>query len=144
MTTLTGRCHCGNIEASFETSLGPEALALRACACGFCRAHGMRATSDPGGSLTVTLHHPAEVSRYRFGLRTADFLVCRNCGVYIAAVMSEGDEAWGIVNVNALDDADAFTQDITTMDYGAEDEDGRRSRRRAKWTPASIAIASAS
>ncbi len=138
MTVLAGRCHCGNMEALFETPNRPESLALRACACGFCRAHGMRATSDPAGRLTVTLRDPEGVNRYRFGLGTADFFVCRTCGVYLAAVMSEGDDAWGIVNINALDDSDAFTQVIAAMDYGAEDEDGRRARRRAKWTPATV------
>ena len=33
---LTGRCHCGNLELTLETSLRPEELSLRADTCSFC------------------------------------------------------------------------------------------------------------
>src|SRR2546422_3499160 len=87
---LTGRCHCGNLELSLETSVRPEELSLRADTCSFCRRHGARTTSDPSGRVVITVHHPDELLRYRFGLETADFLVCTRCGIYVAAVMEEG------------------------------------------------------
>ena len=100
---LTGRCHCGNLELSLETSARPEELSLRADTCSFCRRHGARTTSDPSGRVVITVHHPDELLRYRFGLETADFLVCGRCGIYVAAVMNEGSSSYATVNVNILD-----------------------------------------
>ena len=73
---LTGRCHCGNLELSLETSVRPEELSLRADTCSFCRKHGARTTSDPSGRVVITVRHPGQLLRYRFGLETAVFLVC--------------------------------------------------------------------
>src|SRR2546422_3634073 len=44
--------------------------------CSFCRKHGARTTSDPSGRVVITVRHPGQLLRYRFGLETADFLVC--------------------------------------------------------------------
>jgi hypothetical protein len=37
-------------------------------------------------------------------------------------------------------DSQRFLQKSFAMDYGAEDEAGRRARRRAKWTPADLQV----
>ena len=84
-----GRCHCGNLELALETSLRPEELSLRADTCSFCRRHGARTTSDPSGHVVITVHHPEQLLRYRFGLRTADFLVCTRCGIYVEDAIVE-------------------------------------------------------
>jgi len=86
---LTGRCHCGNLELALETSLRPEELSLRADTCSFCRRHGARTTSDPSGHVVITVHHPEQLLRYRFGLRTADFLVCTRCGIYVKGTVAQ-------------------------------------------------------
>jgi hypothetical protein len=135
---LTGRCHCGNVELVLETSLRPEELSLRADMCPFCRKHGARTTSDPGGRVVITVHHPEQLLRYRFGLRTADFLVCARCGIYVAAVLKEGSSAWATVNVNTLDAVDRFTQPATLVTYEGESAAERSARRKARWTPALI------
>lgn len=138
MTTFTGRCHCGNIEIAFETAREAGALAVRACDCSFCRLHGMRATSDPEGRVTITIHDPERANLYRFGLKTADFLICGECGVYVAAVMNDGGATWAIVNVNALDDAAAFSKAAVVVSYEGESAEARRARRRESWTPATL------
>ena len=138
MTRFEGRCHCGNIAVAFETRRTAATLPVRACGCGFCRRHGMRATSDPDGRLAIAIRDPDRASRYRFGLKTADFLVCAVCGVYVAAVMAEGGAAWATLNVNILDDAIEFTGETVSVDYGGESGSGRRARRRARWTPAEV------
>ena len=135
---LTGRCHCGNVELALETSVRPEELALRADTCSFCRRHGARTTSDPSGRVVITVHHPDELLRYRFGLETADFLVCGRCGIYVAAVMNEGAGCYATVNVNTLDAVDRFTQPATPVAYEGESAAARSARRRARWTPAVI------
>ncbi len=131
---LTGRCHCGNIEVELETR-APERVALRACACSFCRRHGARTVSDPGGRARITVGDPARVNRYRFALGTADFLVCTTCGVYAAAVYSDEEGAWAILNANTLREREALTAATDAVSYDGESEAERRRRRRAKWTP---------
>jgi len=121
---------------SLAASRPPEDLPVRACGCGFCRQHAALSTSDPDGHVSFAVAEPARLSRYRFGLKTADFLICRDCGVYVGALMTDADRAFAILNVNACDEHRRFVQGPVAMDYGAEDEAGRLARRRAKWTPA--------
>ena len=92
--THSGGCHCGNVAVVFKTRRKRKALRPRACQCGFCRAHGARTVADPEGALRIAVANAALCSFYRFGLQTAEYLVCRDCGVYVAAVMRDGDAAW--------------------------------------------------
>ena len=93
--------------------------------------------ADPDGRARIAVRDPAKLNRYRFGLRTADFLVCRECGVYVGAVFTDGGDgtAYAVVNVNAFDAPGAFPQAPAVVDYAGEGEAERRARRRAKWTP---------
>ena len=131
MPTLAGRCHCGNIQISLETRVDPRELPLRACQCTFCRRHGARTTSDPAGRARVTVRDEAELSRYRWGLATADFLVCRRCGVYAAAVL----QSWAVLNANLFDDQEPFRREAQPVDYDGESAEQRIARRRKAWTP---------
>jgi hypothetical protein len=92
--------------------------------------------SDPEGVLEVRADDWSLVERYRFGTRTCDFLICRRCGVFIAAVaeMSEGVRA--VVNANCLDDRGRFTLAPTMHEFQGETIDNRLSRRVANWMPA--------
>jgi hypothetical protein len=131
-----GGCHCGNLRYTLETSLALGELPLRACQCSFCRLHGARSTSDPNGRLRFEVRDPAQLTRYRFGLKTADFLICANCGIYVGAVMREGAAQWAIVNANTLDEVEKLTQELKPMDYEGESEAQRLARRRQRWSPA--------
>ena len=136
MNTLRGHCHCGNLELTMDTGQQVEALPLRECQCSFCRSHRVRATTDPTGSVRITVHAPEDLSRYRFGLRTADFLVCKRCGNYLAAVLSTPEgRRYATVNVNLLEAAQRFTQPTAAVSYESETEAQRRARRMANWTP---------
>jgi len=137
-----GRCHCGSIEVAFEPTQAASELQLRECACSFCRRHGATGVSDPAGKLEITLHAPAEVSRYRFALRTADFLVCRTCGVYVAAVCSIESVTYAVLNASVLDERAAFTRSPVRVDYDGETAAERIARRSRVWTPAAIHPAS--
>jgi hypothetical protein len=133
-----GRCHCGNLELEFETARAPEALELRACSCSFCTRHGAIAATDPDGRLEIRVRDPAGLSRYVFGLRTAEFLVCRSCGTYVAAVCSTGGATYATLNVNVLDDRVAFTQRPRPVEYDGETAEARLARRKRVWTPATV------
>jgi len=133
-----GGCHCGNLRCELETALPLSGLPLRACQCAFCKAHGARSTSDPAGRIRFSVKDATRLTRYRFGLRTADFLVCARCGVYVGALMREGDAAWAIVNANTLDAVAQLSQAATPMDYAGEDAAQRLARRRQRWSPAAL------
>lgn len=130
----SGQCHCGKLKASFESDKSPQELGVRTCQCAFCRAHGALNISDPEGE-TIIECAPEDVLRYRFALRTADFLICRHCGVYIAAVTGEGDDIRSTINVVGLRMSEFLSVEETPMQYGSETADERNSRRAKRWTP---------
>lgn len=140
MQTHQGGCHCGNIRLAFASAIDPHDMEVRACQCSFCRRHGSLAVADPRGRLRVTARQPDQMQHYTFGMRTADYLVCRNCGVYVAAVTRDTAGPRGIVIVNALDDRALFDRKPLEMSYDGEDRQGRIARRREKWMPVQIGI----
>jgi hypothetical protein len=135
---LSGACHCGNLALTFETARDPGELAVRACGCSFCRRHGGRTVSDPKGRVEFVVHDPALLSRYSFGLGTAQFLVCRTCGVYVGAVMADAGSAFAIININALHTPEVLAKAAVPVSYERESAIERRARRRALWTPATV------
>ena len=139
--TLDGGCHCGNLSFRLETATPPEGQPVRACGCGFCRLHGVLSTSDPAGRVSFQVRDPERLSRYQFGLKAADFLICRECGVYVAAFMSDPDDVHGFATLMsvALDDRARFPPPQPAV-YEVEDAAGRRQRRRERWTPARLEI----
>ena len=136
-TEYKGSCHCGAIAYTFRTDIEPERGSIRACQCSFCRAHDALSTSDPAGEISFTAMQPDLLQKYRFGLRTADFLLCRECGVYIGALIQAGARSFGIVNVHALKASPANLAATAPISYDDEDTGGRVSRREQKWTPVS-------
>ena len=132
---IMGRCHCGNIELTFTTALRPEALPLRSDTCSFCAKHGARTTSDPRGAVRFVVRDHDRLLRYRFALETADFLVCRGCGVYVAALLSTPSGSYATLNANTFDCAPLLTQTVVPVSYDGETADQRIARRRERWTP---------
>ena len=141
MAELKGGCHCGNISLQYTTDMAPEDTVPRACQCGFCRKHNTSAVSDPEGEAVITVRDGSSLSRYQFGLKAADFLICRECGVYVAAFMSDPDDVHGFATLMsvALDDRARFPPPQPAV-YEGEDEAGRRQRRRERWTPARLEV----
>lgn len=141
MHELTGGCHCGNISVTYRTGVAPEEAQPRACQCDFCRKHSSSAVSDPEGEVAIAVKNGNELSRYRFSLSAADFLVCRTCGVYVAAFMPDTDDAHGYATLmsTSLDERTRYPRAQATS-YTGEDAEGRRRRRRERWTPARLVI----
>ena len=86
MAEHRGGCHCGNLRVTLLLTQEPAVVRLRACGCSFCRAHNTRTASDPDGFVSICAGDWAQVQFYRFGTGTANFVICRNCGVYIGAI----------------------------------------------------------
>jgi hypothetical protein len=135
-TILNGACHCGAVSVSLETA-DPSALALRACQCSFCRRHGSVAASDPAGRLTIRAPEHG-LTRYRFGLKTADFLLCPVCGTYVGAMIARGAEVRAIVNATGMMLDGTWDRPGSIVDYEGESEAERIARRLSQWMPVSL------
>jgi hypothetical protein len=127
-----GRCHCGASAFRFESD---RPLAPRACQCGFCRRHGARTVSDPAGSARLTLG-PA-IIRYQFATRSADYLLCGRCGVYLGALAEIGGALYVTLNLNAFDDP-RLDIEPAPVRYDGETAEAKAERRRLRWTPARL------
>jgi hypothetical protein len=134
----SGGCHCGNIRVRLRLTKAPAENPLRACACSFCRAHQTRTVADPGGLFEVEADDWSLVEPYHFGSRTADYLVCRRCGVYVGAVCETAAGTRAVVNVNCLAERAQFTQAPSAPNYDGETTQTRLARRAVNWMPAMV------
>ncbi len=130
-----GGCHCGNLRVHVRLTKPPAANCVRSCACSFCRSHATRTVSDPDGQADIRASDWSHVAMYRFGSRTADYLLCRRCGVYVGAVCETSAGIRAVINTLCLDDRAAFTQEPVRPDYDGEATDLRLARRAANWMP---------
>lgn len=133
-----GTCHCRGVGLVYRTALAPADWPIRACQCTFCRSHGALTTSDPRGSLQFYERVPAALHRYQFGLKITDFLLCRDCGVYIGAMMQSENGSFGIINVRVLHFLRDELREAERVNYGNEDPAERRARRESRWIPITI------
>ena len=136
MSLHEGACHCGAVRARFETAIDPAVMDVRADQCGFCRRHGAKTVSDPAGRLTLRFRETA-IERYRFGTRSSDFIVCRSCGTYVAAII----DGYGVLNVVGADVRILADKPARPVSYEDETAALRLQRRRERWTPLTLEIA---
>ena len=134
-----GRCHCGAIGFIFRASQPPVQWAVRACQCSFCRGHGARTISDPQGSVTFQIAEASNLRRYRFGTRSSDFLICGNCGVYVAALLTSSNGQFATLNINTIR-APLDVPEAVPVSYEGESGEQRQSRREQRWTPVAEAV----
>ena len=130
---INGSCHCGNISFVLDWRPTPAQIPARACGCSFCVKHGGMWTSCPTGQLRVTLRKPERVSRYAFGTKTADFHVCRDCGVVSVVTSLIEGRLYAVVSVNALDPVATLQLGRKPASFDGESEGDRLTRRRRHW-----------
>lgn len=130
-----GRCYCGALGYQYFTVLAPADWPVRACQCAFCRAHEAATTTDPLGRIAFVHRYESRLQRYRFALQPTDFLICRNCGVYIGAVMEDGGRQFATLNTRAIRTLDGLLPTARPAEYGKESAEERRWRRIGLWTP---------
>lgn len=118
---LTGGCHCGGITLTVELTAAPHEFHPRACDCDFCRKHGATWVSDPKGTLHIRIGDARDAGRYTQGAGLAEMLLCRRCGVLVAALW-QADRLYGVVNARALDVRDGFsaTQPVSPQQLSPE------------------------
>lgn len=137
MADYSGACHCGAIGYVYSCETTPADWAIRACQCRFCRAHDALSASDPAATIEFVATEPDQLQRYRFGLHTADFLLCHRCGVYIGASIETPNGRFGIINTHALTDPAPATAKPQPISYDGEETEGRVARREERWSPVS-------
>jgi hypothetical protein len=128
-----GSCHCGAVSAEYETD---APVRLRQDGCSFCSTRGVKSASDPNGRLVVVSR--GRLIRYRFGHKTADFLICPACGTYVAAQMMGPRGAVGVINVVGLAIPQLEREPATLATLEGEDIDARIQRRLSRWTPMTL------
>ncbi len=80
------------------------------------------------------------LQRYRFGLKTADFLLCKHCGVYVGAQIETPRGAFGTINTLVITPVPADLPAAVPAVYDSEGATERFSRRERRWTPLDGAI----
>jgi len=136
--SYSGSCHCGAVSVALSLTRAASEIAVRACQCGFCRPRGTRTVAEAAGRAVISAASPDQVRRYRFGLKTADYLVCSTCGTYIGAVQEEAEGLISVINVGGLDIPDFRDRTPDPVSYNGETVAERLVRRRTYWMPAVI------
>ena len=132
-----GACHCGAVRAVYETS---APVRLRHDGCSFCASRGVKSASDANGHLR--LEADRALTRYRFGHKTADFLICPVCGTYVATHMEGPAGPVGVINVVGLQIAELKDEPADFASLEGETHGERMARRLSRWTPMSLVEAS--
>jgi hypothetical protein len=96
----------------------------------------VKSASDPAGRLKITARR--SLSRYRFGHKSADFLICPTCGTYVAALVNGPDGPAGVINVVGLDIPELRDEPATLTSLEGESPDERMQRRLSRWTPMTL------
>lgn len=134
---IQGQCHCGNVSFDLYTEVAESDISPRACDCSFCRIHGAKNWSDPNGKATIRISDERFLQKYLFALKTAEFYICKACGTYIGAVLSDRDGMWSTVNLR-LTPLHGLQE--SPASYGDEQVDERISRRKHVWTPTKVVV----
>ena len=84
--------------------------------------------------------HVELLEHYRFSLKTADFLLCKRCGVYVGAQIKTTHGAFGIINTLTMMPVPQGLPAAARADYESESPDERVKRREKRWTPLATAV----
>ena len=129
-----GACNCGHIKIELTLTRPIQDYTARTCDCSFCHEYGPQYVSDPEGLLTIRSANWDQVTKYRFGSETAQFIICSSCKTFVAATSKIGSQLYAVTNALSLQDGhDLRTQ---MVDFEGETVEERLSRRHTTWTPA--------
>jgi hypothetical protein len=135
---IHGSCHCGNIRFIFDWPDPQPTIPVRACGCGHCAKHGAVWASHPDGRFYLRIADDSQVTRYRFGTKTADFHVCSTCGVVPIVTCAIDGARYAVANANTFDNVDKSLLAETATNFEGETTKNRLARRRRNWTPEAV------
>jgi hypothetical protein len=132
---INGSCHCGNIHFTLDWPASGPTIPVRACGCDHCKKHRGVWTSHPDGRFRLSIADQYQAGEYQFGTKTADFHVCKTCGIVpIVTCVIDGGR-YAVVNVNTFDNVDRTELSEAPTDFKGESTADRLARRRRNWTP---------
>ncbi len=80
-----------------------------------------------------------EPIKYVFGLKTATFYICPNCGCYVAAIVEHQNKLFSAINTSTLNnELKSLLKKNERTNFGQETRASRKERRLANWTPTFI------
>ncbi|MBV7338224.1 hypothetical protein KFU94_60365 [Chloroflexi bacterium TSY] len=135
MRQIEGKCHCGNIDYTFFLPGEMLQIPVRACSCTFCVKHGGVYTSHPNGQLDIRIAEKELVHQYAFGTKTAEFYICRRCGVVPLVTSTINGTRYAVVNVNTFENVSQSELDSSVTDFDGEEVGERLTRRERSWIP---------
>ncbi len=132
ISKIEGQCHCSNIRFEFETNINLDNLAIRNCQCRFCKLHGAATARDPNGRAKILVDDLDSMKLYRFATESTDFVLCKNCGVYVGAILTLGKDKCVTLNMNLTQ---LNTENAESITYEDETVESRVSKRAEIFTP---------
>lgn len=130
---IRGRCHCGNISFALTWEPDPPEIQARACTCSFCTKHGAVWTTNPSGTLKISIREPERVAHYAFATNTAQFHICAQCGVVPVVTSRIDDRLYAVVNVNTFEGVEPSLLRPVSVSFDGESEEIRSARRKRYW-----------
>jgi hypothetical protein len=135
---IEGSCHCGNLRFAFDWPDRGSVIPVRACGCSLCAKHNAIWTSHPRGRFSLAIGDEGQLNRYRFGTKTADFHVCRACGVVPIATCLIASTRYAVVNIRTFNGVDQARLVHRATDFESETIESRLARRQGTWTPEAL------
>lgn len=132
---IEGRCHCGNIAITLAWPESGTTIPARACGCDFCRKHSAVWTSRSDAPFSLSVKDTGKAMAYRFGTGTADFHICKTCGVTPIATCEMEGRRYAVVNVNVFEKISRNDLSESPTDFEGETIDDRLARRKRNWSP---------
>lgn len=130
---LEGSCHCGNIQFRMGTNLPLNELPIRTCQCSFCTKQNGIYTSEPNGELRFKLEDSQKVQKYQFGHKTADFYICKVCGIVPLITCEIEGQMYGVINLCTTGERSLLQKNHDRKDFETESTKDRLSRRKKYW-----------
>jgi hypothetical protein len=130
-----GGCHCGVLKVIYRTEIEPAHWPLRHDGCSFCRRHGVVGTSDPAGQVAFEVGDASSVRNYRFAQKSAQFMLCGECGVFVAALTETAAGERAVINARVLDGISLDFNEVANAHFDDETPVQRAERRLRHWTP---------
>jgi len=130
---IHGSCHCRNLTFELTWEPDPAEIPARACDCSFCTKHGGVWTSNPRGTLTVSVEQPSLVSKYAFGTNTAVFHICSRCGIVPVVTSDIDHQLYAVVNVNTFNNVAPSLVRRAPISLDDENVESRLARRKRGW-----------
>jgi hypothetical protein len=96
-----GGCYCGNIYFEMVLLNPLKQYSPRECDCDFCQKHGAQYISDKDGKLIIKITE-AQLLKFRQGSMSAEFLICKSCGVLVAVCYQENTKIYASINIRAI------------------------------------------